>query len=122
MLYFFFFSSRRRHTRYWRDWSSDVCSSDLAGPPAEGRVQELVQLTAPSRGARVGGPVTLSAEVSDDLAEVVERVEFLVDGVVVGTATAAPYAITWDASTAPAGPVKITVRVVDTGGEVATSR
>src|SRR3712207_1925623 len=26
----FFFSSIRRHTRYWRDWSSDVCSSDLA--------------------------------------------------------------------------------------------
>src|SRR3712207_8071279 len=24
-----FFSSRRRHARYWRDWSSDVCSSDL---------------------------------------------------------------------------------------------
>src|SRR3712207_8570350 len=30
MMLFFFFSSRRRHTRYWRDWSSDVCSSDLA--------------------------------------------------------------------------------------------
>src|SRR3712207_9565039 len=28
----FFFSSRRRHTRYWRDWSSDVCSSDLNSP------------------------------------------------------------------------------------------
>src|SRR5437762_10003158 len=27
----FFFSSRRRHTRYIGDWSSDVCSSDLAG-------------------------------------------------------------------------------------------
>src|SRR5476651_196845 len=27
--FFFFFSSRRRHTSYWRDWSSDVCSSDL---------------------------------------------------------------------------------------------
>src|SRR5207249_7512400 len=26
---FFFFSSRRRHTRSKRDWSSDVCSSDL---------------------------------------------------------------------------------------------
>src|SRR3712207_7363541 len=25
----FCISSRRRHTRYWRDWSSDVCSSDL---------------------------------------------------------------------------------------------
>src|SRR2546428_4045743 len=29
-LVFFFFSSRRRHTRSDRDWSSDVCSSDLA--------------------------------------------------------------------------------------------
>src|SRR2546429_6944596 len=30
-LFFFFFSSRRRHTRCSRDWSSDVCSSDLHG-------------------------------------------------------------------------------------------
>src|SRR5437870_13405946 len=29
MFAFFFFSSRRRHTRWPRDWSSDVCSSDL---------------------------------------------------------------------------------------------
>src|SRR5207253_1053518 len=29
--FFFFFSSRRRHTRWPRDWSSDVCSSDLYG-------------------------------------------------------------------------------------------
>src|SRR5256884_7305206 len=28
-MFFFFFSSRRRHTRCSRDWSSDVCSSDL---------------------------------------------------------------------------------------------
>src|SRR2546430_16379027 len=36
---FFFFSSRRRHTRFDCDWSSDVCSSDLAGavpPPGFG--------------------------------------------------------------------------------------
>src|SRR6266511_5593210 len=33
MIYFFFFSSRRRHTRFSRDWSSDVCSSDLGGHP-----------------------------------------------------------------------------------------
>src|SRR3712207_7602763 len=33
---FFFFSSRRRHTRYWRDWSSDVCSSDLEKGVAAG--------------------------------------------------------------------------------------
>src|SRR5690554_7358745 len=29
LLFLFFFSSRRRHTRCGRDWSSDVCSSDL---------------------------------------------------------------------------------------------
>src|SRR5207253_6825809 len=29
VFFFFFFSSRRRHTRWPRDWSSDVCSSDL---------------------------------------------------------------------------------------------
>src|SRR5687768_17920405 len=33
--FFFFFSSRRRHTRCSRDWSSDVCSSDLA---SDGRI------------------------------------------------------------------------------------
>src|SRR5690349_25061089 len=32
MLFIFFFSSRRRHTRSLRDWSSDVCSSDLHAP------------------------------------------------------------------------------------------
>src|SRR3989440_807236 len=34
---FFFFSSRRRHTRSDRDWSSDVCSSDLHQPAADGQ-------------------------------------------------------------------------------------
>ena len=34
-LSFFFFSSRRRHTRCSRDWSSDVCSSDLTRWPPD---------------------------------------------------------------------------------------
>src|SRR2546421_3423865 len=33
LFFFFFFSSRRRHTRSDRDWSSDVCSSDLRRGP-----------------------------------------------------------------------------------------
>src|SRR5690349_23979662 len=37
LLFFFFFSSRRRHTRSLRDWSSDVCSSDLCSWPAARR-------------------------------------------------------------------------------------
>src|SRR6266498_3710406 len=36
MVFVFFFSSRRRHTRCGRDWSSDVCSSDLHGHGAVG--------------------------------------------------------------------------------------
>src|SRR5258707_12115233 len=35
-----FLPSRRRHTRYWRDWSSDVCSSDL-GQVEDDRELEL---------------------------------------------------------------------------------
>src|SRR6266700_6845520 len=38
--FFFFFSSRRRHTRFSRDWSSDVCSSDLAGERAAEPLRE----------------------------------------------------------------------------------
>src|SRR3712207_8432765 len=46
-----FFSSRRRHTRYWRDWSSDVCSSDLQRPtPTQAAPQPA---TAPPAGWRV---------------------------------------------------------------------
>src|SRR5256886_3299754 len=40
----FFFSSRRRHTRFDCDWSSDVCSSDLAdAAPGTRRFYELVE-------------------------------------------------------------------------------
>src|SRR5256885_10022084 len=46
MNYFFFFSSRRRHTRLQGDWSSDVCSSDLVpalkGPRGTGWASEHV--------------------------------------------------------------------------------
>src|SRR2546421_3317076 len=40
---FFFFSSRRRHTRSDRDWSSDVCSSDLGGNPVTVRGTSVEQ-------------------------------------------------------------------------------
>src|SRR5256884_4691962 len=45
---FFFFSSRRRHTRCSRDWSSDVCSSDLSRRAATGRPALVPQLPHPS--------------------------------------------------------------------------
>src|SRR5207245_5035863 len=47
---FFFFSSRRRHTRCYRDWSSDVCSSDLSPMRSS-----ALALTVPARAElRIG--------------------------------------------------------------------
>src|SRR5439155_13549610 len=43
---FFFFSSRRRHTRWPRDWSSDVCSSDLSRLREQRSAEELPELEA----------------------------------------------------------------------------
>src|SRR6266496_4629115 len=54
--FYFFFSSRRRHTRSLRDWSSDVCSSDL------GRV--LRRIDADYR--RVHGLAVLAVETFTD--------------------------------------------------------
>src|SRR2546430_7671661 len=60
-LLFFFFSSRRRHTRFDCDWSSDVCSSDLvqAGGQGAGRAPrraggEGEEVTGETRGGRAG--------------------------------------------------------------------
>src|SRR5215203_7483037 len=53
-IFFFFFSSRRRHTSYWRDWSSDVCSSDLdAARAAEGLEAEQLAEHADEEAAHV---------------------------------------------------------------------
>src|SRR3712207_7838298 len=49
----FFFSSRRRHTRYWRDWSSDVCSSDL--PDERPGRPQLAALDQPGPEHQGGG-------------------------------------------------------------------
>src|SRR2546422_5190096 len=67
MCRFFFFSSRRRHTRCSRDWSSDVCSSDLLGREGGGRVVLHDLLVVRQRALR-------SVQQFVDLAELVERV------------------------------------------------
>src|SRR5215510_10578890 len=58
MRLFFFFSSRRRHTRWPRDWSSDVCSSDLAE-------RDLLLAPVLAEDAQPGQPV--SAQVDDQV-------------------------------------------------------
>src|SRR5204863_4947343 len=56
---FFFFSSRRRHTRSLRDWSSDVCSSDLGTPRAAAGARSAAML--PEAGTK---PMAVIADIS----------------------------------------------------------
>src|SRR5947209_19238313 len=82
MAVLFFFSSRRRHTRYWRDWSSDVCSSDLApaattppspAPPRPTCRLNLLRLHRRRAGERaIGEPAERDAEGSRHVAHGVE--------------------------------------------------
>src|SRR3712207_2565441 len=60
----FFFSSRRRHTRYWRDWSSDVCSSDLD--------KEYLPLKVIKKRIEGGGGFT-AGDSAGDLSRVLEE-------------------------------------------------
>src|SRR5207249_12307999 len=65
--FFFFFSSRRRHTRSKRDWSSDVCSSDL---PVRDVLEALALERAEERDRhlRAGGRFALGQERLEPLA------------------------------------------------------
>src|SRR5690625_7748959 len=62
----FFFSSRRRHTRWPRDWSSDVCSSDLERPPRQQRLPQgdahAVAVEVPRSNPTGGGSMSSLAE------------------------------------------------------------
>src|SRR5437762_13927022 len=51
----FFFSSRRRHTRYIGDWSSDVCSSDLCSTSEGKRLEIATSMAGRSRRTRYRG-------------------------------------------------------------------
>src|SRR6266702_898905 len=62
-MFFFFFSSRRRHTRWPRDWSSDVCSSDLKKYTAV-QYQRVDQSLAQMKGClAAGSPIVIGFTV-----------------------------------------------------------
>ncbi len=95
--------------------TDDYSLIDSGGPPST----PSVSLTAPGAGATLTGPVTFTANASSPVG--IARVDFLVDGVVVATATAAPYTATWDSTTVGDGPVTVTARATDTSGNTATT-
>src|SRR6266508_4769511 len=71
---FFFFSSRRRHTRWPRDWSSDVCSSDLACWVAFGLRPET-SIAAAAGGITVAFLAQIAAVKLRDLLRAARRVD-----------------------------------------------
>jgi hypothetical protein len=73
-----------------------------------------ISVTAPADGDAVQGVVALTATVSDNVA--VSRVEYVVDGIVVAAATAAPFSADWDSTLASAGPHLLGATAYDASG------
>ncbi len=78
-----------------------------------------VALTAPADGADVSGAVALAATASDDVG--VARVEFLLDGGLLGSDADAPYGISWNSVTTTDGAHTLQARAIDLVDNVGTS-
>ena len=80
----------------------------------------VVSLTAPANNASFVAPASIAINVTaSDSDGTITKVEFLRDGVVLGTDTTAPYAYAW--ANVPAGAYNLTARAYDNGGAVSTS-
>jgi uncharacterized protein (TIGR03118 family) len=89
------------------------------GPSAPDVIAPTAILTSPAPGTTVTGTVTLTAAASDNVA--VTAVKFLAGSTVIGSASAPPYAVSWDTAAAANGSVSLTVQVQDAAGNVGTS-
>ena len=76
-------------------------------------------ITSPANGATVSGTVTVSASASDNVG--VSRVEFYVDGGLIGTDTSSPYSISWNTATATNGGHGLQSRAFDAAGNTGSS-
>src|SRR5690625_7507939 len=63
----FFFSSRRRHTRWLRDWSSDVCSSDLSAAERYAAAVVLYEMATGKHPQYGEDPQANPAAVTDEI-------------------------------------------------------
>src|ERR1041385_1775703 len=102
---YFFFSSRRRHTRGSRDWSSDVCSSDLAGRSANLFHQGLLanQTFNKRWNSQLGGDIQIYRNPNQiQLASTQDGLVLLVQPGL-GIALSAPLTGTGNATTKPGG-------------------
>ena len=82
-----------------------------------------VTLTAPAPGATVKGTVALTATASASTMNglTVTRVDFMIDGTIVGTATTSPYTVNWNSTTVTTGNHSLTAKVTDSANDTATT-
>src|SRR5690554_6961472 len=73
--FIFFFSSRRRHTRCGRDWSSDVCSSDLIDKAGEAASTKEIPLSSANSTVTLPVAVCLSSSSTYKLAVIISSPE-----------------------------------------------
>ncbi|WP_158623629.1 Ig-like domain-containing protein [Corallococcus llansteffanensis] len=78
-----------------------------------------VALVSPASGANVSGSVSLQVSVNDD--RQMERVNYFVDGKLLGTRLSAPYALTWDSTFQANGSHTLTATAMDAAGNGSTS-
>jgi N-acetylneuraminic acid mutarotase len=83
-------------------------------------VPPTVSISAPVQGMMVAISTTVSASVSDNVP--ISSVQFLLDGVSLGSpVTAPPYSVTWDTTTAANGPHTLSARAQNSAGQMTTS-
>src|SRR6266536_5958794 len=75
--FFFFFSSRRRHTRSTRDWSSDVCSSDLLPRPSPPPLPEPSPAPWREQGEARAALAAAAAALRDPVADAADALSLL---------------------------------------------
>jgi DNA-binding beta-propeller fold protein YncE len=102
--------------------NSVLCRTTLDNVTVTSQKQgPTVTLTAPSDGASFSAPgnVTLSASATAGTGTTVKQVVFYSGATLIGTASAAPYTVTWN--NVPAGSYSLTAKVTDSLGQTATS-
>jgi poly(hydroxyalkanoate) depolymerase family esterase len=109
------------------DTAGNTATSGSATVTVTGGISDTtpptVSITFPTAGATVAGAVTITAVASDDIG--VTRVEFLIDGTVVGQGVSArqagPFEYSWNTSTWATGAHTLATRAYDAAGNTATS-
>ncbi len=98
---------------------SDTAGMTSTTPPTMTSAPPTVTLASP--GATVNRTVALSASAASASGVLVTRVDFMVDGTVIGSAMTSPYTASWNTSTVTDGMHSLTAKVTDSAGMMATS-